>query len=133
MARWKLTSAILDRIRAQADSHDVPLVVAIIPHGGTLGSYFAVGRDADVDRTLEICRQQQLTCVDVAEAMRRAHPTADPASFYLRDGHFNKSGYDLVADTVARRLADELECTAYPLVAGQRMRRQHRRSNLGIS
>lgn len=109
-ARWNLTAAIFDRIRAQADSHDVQLVVAIIPHGGTLGNYYAAGRDADVDRMLEICREQQLTCVNVAESMRRARPTAAPASLYLREGHFNATGYDLVGDAVARRLAEELRC-----------------------
>jgi lysophospholipase L1-like esterase len=42
--------------------------------------------------------------------MHRARPTAAPGSLYLREGHFNATGYDLVGDAVARRLAEELRC-----------------------
>lgn len=109
--RWQLTAAIFERVRAQADSHGAHLVVAIIPHGGTLREYYASARDLAVDRMLEICRQQQLACVNVSESIRRSRPTANPVSFYLKEGHFNATGYDLVADAVARRLAEELNCT----------------------
>jgi hypothetical protein len=107
---WQLTAAIFERVRAQADSHGAHLVVAIIPHGGTLEEYYANARAVAVDRMLEICGQQGLVCVDVSESIRRSHPTASPFSFYLREGHFNATGYDLVADAVAKRLAEELKC-----------------------
>ena len=110
LERWKLTAAIFQQVRAQADSHGARLVVAIIPHGGTLNEYYARGRDPDVDRMLEICGQQHLTCVNVAESIQRSRPATNPSSFYLRDGHFNATGYDLVADAVARRLAEQLNC-----------------------
>jgi hypothetical protein len=112
LERWQLTASIFERIRAQADSHGARLVVAIVPHGATLAEYYASGRDGAVDRMLGICRQQELICVNVAASIRRSRPTASPGSFYLRDGHFNAAGYDLVAEAVARRLADELKCTA---------------------
>lgn len=111
LERWRLTAAIFERLRAQADSQDVPLIVAIIPHGGTLKEYYARGRDADVDRMLEICGEHRLRCVNVSESIRRSRPAINPLSLYLRDGHFSASGYDLVADAVARPLADQLNCT----------------------
>lgn len=110
LERWRLTAAIFERVRAQTDSHGAQLVVAVIPHGSTLTAYYASGRDLAVDRMLEICRQQQLACVNVSESIQRSRPTADPASFYLREGHFNATGYDLVAEPVAKRLAEELNC-----------------------
>jgi hypothetical protein len=111
LERWRLTAAIFDRIRAQSGSHGARLVVAIIPHGSTLSEYYKRGREIAMDRMLDICRQHRLVCVNVPESIRRAHPTANPGSFYLREGHFNATGYDVVADAVAKRLAEELKCT----------------------
>lgn len=111
LERWRLTAAIVERIRAQADAHGARLVVAIIPHSGTLREYYAQGREVAVDKMLDICTQQQLVCVNVSQTIRHAHPAANPFSFYLAEGHFNEIGYDLVADAVARHLAGELRCT----------------------
>jgi hypothetical protein len=111
LERWRLTAAIFGRVRAQADSHGARLVVAIIPHGSTLAEYYARGRDVAVDRMLEICRQQKLVCINVSESIQRSRPRATPGSFYLREGHFNATGYDLVAHAVAARLAEHLNCT----------------------
>jgi hypothetical protein len=110
--RWRITAAIFDRLRAETDSHGARLVVAIIPHGGSLSEYYASGRDIRVDRMLDICRQQGLVCVNVSESIRRSLPTTDPRSLYLREGHFNATGYDFVADAVAKRLAADLGCTS---------------------
>jgi lysophospholipase L1-like esterase len=110
LERWHLTAAILEQIRAQADSHGSRLIVAIIPHRATLTEYYATGRDPDVNQMLEICSQLQLACVDVAEYLSKAHPEAPPLSFYLNEGHFNPTGYDLVAAAVARPLAELLNC-----------------------
>ena len=108
--RWDLTAALFERVRAQADSHSVRLIVAIIPHGATLATYYANGHDIDVDRMLKICRDQNLACVNVPDLIKRSHPTVSPTSFYLREGHFNARGYDLVANAVATRLASDLGC-----------------------
>ena len=110
--RWKLTAAIFERVRAQADSQGVRLIVAIIPHSATLTEYYKNGRDVAVDRMLDICRTQKLACVNVAESIHQARPGENPGSFYLPEGHFNATGYDLVAHAVASRLADELGCTS---------------------
>jgi hypothetical protein len=111
LERWRLTAAILEQLHAQSDRHGAHLIVAIIPHGGTLSEYYATGRSIAVDRMLDICLQQGLACVNVSDSIRRAHPTSNPFAFYLREGHFNATGYDLVADAVANRLAEELDCT----------------------
>lgn len=82
LERWRLTAAIFERLRAQADSHGVPLIVAIIPHGGTLKEYYARGRDADVDRMLQICGEHRLRCVNVSESIRRSRPAINSLSLY---------------------------------------------------
>ncbi|MDQ3699149.1 MAG: SGNH/GDSL hydrolase family protein [Gemmatimonadota bacterium] len=109
-AKWRLTRRLLERFADEVTQSEAKLVTAIIPHGGTLGVYERAGRDTTLRTLYESCEDYELTCVDVSVHFLRHRPGVQWESLYLREGHFNESGYDLVAEAVAPQVARVLGC-----------------------
>jgi lysophospholipase L1-like esterase len=111
---WLLTERLLERMKNVVETHGSRFLVVLIPDQSELHAHLS-GKSsgtATVSRLRQICRKEQLDCVDLSAWIRSRLPVEASALYFPHDGHFNADGYGLLAEAVTGRLARLLDCTA---------------------
>jgi len=122
--KLKLMNGVIGRITATANTHDIPLLLLIIPHpmdalGGAHDSGVVNKQEYPdyqpsrlVDSVEEIAGRHEIESINLYPPFRDAD---DPAALYLKagDDHWNNAGQRYAAEIVAQFLLDTPEMGQY--------------------
>jgi lysophospholipase L1-like esterase len=100
---WLLTERLLERMKNVVETHGSRFLVVLIPDQSELHAHLS-GKSsgtATVSRLRQICRKEQLDCVDLSAWIRSRRALRPSALYFPPDGHFfNADGYGLLAEAV---------------------------------